>query len=137
MRVRRNLVRMPSQARFRALVKSKGVPAAEEAALRAEERAGILPWQATPEGLVAEDYVHLLLEGERSFKGILGGAAFYDPVGDEAVLVTPEGKEVLVEAGPLHLASRLSGFLASCLDHVVTAYGDDAGAAYIVEGHGL
>jgi hypothetical protein len=132
-RIRRNLVRMPSKldANLRAQAVRSGVAEAERRALIEEQRTGIEPLKATPEGIVGEDYVHLLLAGERSFAGVAKGAAFYDPVIDEAVLIAPKGSEVLIEAGNLHLEDRLGDekhrAAAMALDHLRQAYGEDAG----------
>ena len=132
MRARKNLSRVPSKAdaRLTALARSRGVVVADESALQEEERRGVAPYQATPEGLVAEDYRHLLVSGQRSFAGVAQGAAFYDPVYDEAVVLTTDGKNVLVEIGTLHLAdvlgSKRKRVQADSVRYAADAYGLNA-----------
>jgi len=120
LRVRKNLVKPGGAA-------SLDVGLANERALVEEARLGVTPWHAGPLGLVAEDHQHLLVAGVRDRGAIVNGAAFYDPVMDQGVLVTPDGNEVLVEIGTLHLKDTpgLSKLQRACLELAAGAYNDD------------
>lgn len=130
--VRRNFAPFPGKldAQLQSMAKTKGLAAAEDQALYEEQKRGIAPWQATPEGLVAEDYRHLLLDGIRSHSGIASAPSlFYDPVTDEAVTVELEKGDALVTVGPLHLELRLgSSPVREYLLYARSAYGLEVGA---------
>ncbi len=120
-------------AQLRALAKRQGIAAAEEQALAGEEERGVVPWAASPQGLVGEDSRHLLLEGKRSFEGITRGAILYDPVSDEGVIVTPKRDKVVIEIGPLLLEDDLTGKTRAverhALEHLAATYADGLGGA--------
>ena len=125
-------MRYPPQlaARLNALAKSKGIAAAEDAALDAEAGLGVAPWRATPTGLVAEDSRHLLLTGSRDVTR--PPVLMYDPLTDELVAIT-KGKpgHVLVEIGPILLLDGLGdgkhALERDAVEHAITTYADGQG----------
>lgn len=124
-RVQKNLAPTPrilAAARERAV---QDVAVVNARALEDEARRGLLPWRAEAIGIVGEDRQHLLLEGVRSADAIVEGAKFYDPVGDEGVIVARVRRDqVLIEVGPLHL-SALTPAQSECLRFTRTAYDED------------
>ncbi len=117
MRVRRNkapawpsrlaVPRVDPDAALNQIALDLDVVAAEVEALQVSEATGWKPWLATPSGLVGPDYAHVLLEGVRSFESLLDGAALYDPVRDEVVLVSSDDRETSVAIGSLNLIEFL------------------------------
>lgn len=61
-----------------------------------------------PNGIVAEDYVHQLIAGKRSFDAIVDGAVFYDPVLDELYGVEPEASGARLYKGYLNAVEVLA-----------------------------
>jgi hypothetical protein len=111
-----------------ALAKKSGIVAAEERALAA----GGPVWLATPSGLAGADTRHLLLEGERSYRAITKTrSVMYDPLSDEAVIVTPKRDGVHVRVGSIMLREilakrRLKTELAAT-DLLVETYAEGSG----------
>lgn len=127
---RRTARRADPDTRLNELAKTRGVEAAEDAALSSEEKQGIVPWRATPSGLIGPDYAHVLLEGERNYDRIVDGAVLYDPNLDQVVLIEPDGNEVLVTVGTLSLDQALSGrgwkkILGDAVALAINAYSDE------------
>jgi hypothetical protein len=117
---------------LRALAKRRGIRAAEEAALAAEAKRGVPPWAAIPTGLMAEDTRHLLLKGDRSYQGIVKGRTImYDPLTDEAVIVSSRKDGVYVEIGAIMLREGLQADKAkldlAAADHLIETYAEGQG----------
>jgi hypothetical protein len=88
---------------------SKGVPAAERAALKDDKR----PLRVAADGIFGLDTKHLLVEGRRSFAAIGNGAVFYNPVLDEVAIVSPQGSSAWITVGPLEAMEILKGLRRS------------------------
>jgi hypothetical protein len=98
-----------NEDRLNKLALSKGVPAAEASALKAEARSRMRPIRVSAEGLLGSDRKHLLVQGTRSFAGVAKGAVFYDPVMDEVALVVPQDGQAWIRVGPLEAPEILKG----------------------------
>lgn len=102
----------------------------DHGALKAEVGVGITPAAVTINGVVAEDFVHLLLEGVRAYGSVVDGAMFYDPVHDEAVVINPvDQNSVVVVKGTLDVEQSLPDtpwgkILAASVRRLSTAYDD-------------
>jgi hypothetical protein len=93
---------------FDEMAYTEGYARAEQAALSADERDGeMLAASVQPNGLVTEDFVHLLVSGERSHDAIVNGAVFYNPKLDDVFVIEQrdDGK-VTVTKGNLDAATR-------------------------------
>lgn len=108
--------------------------AGEAYALSVDARNGFESAKVGPNGLMTEDFVHLLVHGERDFGAIVRETAFYDPVLDEVFLIQPDEANgtVVITKGFLDADTRLSEsedrrvqLMGWAVDYAANAYDRD------------